>query len=82
MIHSPGVQTHQLEALHARVLLDTLGMELQERVLVSKTQVCPILSAQFCLHARVLLDTLGMELPKRASVSKTWVYRISCSPLR
>ena len=39
MIHSASVQTHQEEASHARVLLDTLGMELQERVLVSKTQV-------------------------------------------
>ena len=37
MIHSPGVQTLQQEASHARVLLDTLRMELQERVLVGKT---------------------------------------------
>ena len=36
MIHSPSVQTHQLEVSHARVLLDTLGMELQKRVSVSK----------------------------------------------
>ena len=48
MIHSPIVQTHQQEASHARVLLDTLGMELQERVTVSKTSVCLI----WCLVLR------------------------------
>ena len=36
MIHSPNVQTHQQEASHARVLLDTLGMELHERVSVNE----------------------------------------------
>ena len=41
MIHSPSVQTYQQEASHARVLLDTLGMELQERVLVNKTLSLP-----------------------------------------
>ena len=41
MIHSLIVPTHQQEASHARVLLDTLGMDLQKRVLVSKTWLCP-----------------------------------------
>ena len=44
MIHSPIVQTHQQEALRVRVLLDTLGMELQERASVSKFG-----SAPFCV---------------------------------
>ena len=35
MKHSPSVQTHQQEVSPARVLLDTPGMEMLERVLVS-----------------------------------------------
>ena len=49
MIHSPNVQTHQQEASHARVLLDTLGMELRTSVLVSKTWVCRILCSSFLI---------------------------------
>ena len=44
MIHSPSVQTYQQEASHARVLLDTLGMDLQKRVSVGKLG-----SAPFCV---------------------------------
>ena len=38
MKHSPSVQTHQMEASHARVLLDTPEMEPRERVLVGIVQ--------------------------------------------
>ena len=42
MKHSPTVRTHQMEASRARVLLDTRGMEPQERVLVSESQTWAI----------------------------------------
>ena len=43
MKHSPSVQTHLQEASHARVLLDTPEMELQECALVSESRICLIL---------------------------------------
>ena len=51
MKHSPSVQTHQMEASHARVLMDTRGMELQEHALVSESRTCPI--SFFCLFITV-----------------------------
>ena len=42
MKHSPSVRTHQMEVSRARVLLDTRGMEPQERVLVSESRTWPI----------------------------------------
>ena len=53
--HSPSVQTHQQEASHARVLLDTPGMELKEPVLVSESRICS--SLFFCfVHFPYHLD--------------------------
>ena len=48
MKHSPTVRTHQMEASHARVLLDTRGMEPQERVLVSDFKTRPKFVFLFC----------------------------------
>ena len=55
MKHSPSVRTHQMEASHARVLMDTRGMEPQERVLVSESRTCAILFSCF-LQFRLYLD--------------------------
>ena len=55
MKHSPSVRIHQMEASHARVLLDILEMELRDRVLVSESRTWPISFFSF-VHIPCYLD--------------------------